>query len=36
MGLALAANAGGVDEAEAASVMLENFIDGVAGGTGDR
>ena len=35
MRLAFAANAGGVDEAEAASVVLDDFVDGVAGGAGD-
>src|ERR1700722_606806 len=34
MRFAFAANAGGVDEAEAASVVLEDFVDGVARGAG--
>ena len=33
--LAFAADAGGVDEAEAASVVLDDFVDRVAGGAGD-
>ncbi len=35
-GLALAANTGGVDEAIAEAVALQNFVDGIAGGAGDR
>ncbi len=35
VGLAFAANAGGVDEAEGLSVTFDDFVDRVAGGAGD-
>ena len=35
MGLALAADAGGVDQAHALAFMLDDLVDGVAGGAGD-
>jgi hypothetical protein len=35
MRLAFAADAGGVDEAEAASIVLDDFVDRIARGAGD-
>src|ERR1700683_999411 len=35
MSLAFAANSGGVDEAEAASIVLNNFVDCIARGAGN-
>ncbi len=36
VGLAFAANAGGINKAEALTIALDDFIHGIAGGAGNR